>query len=704
MSLAYSNLKPVKIMDPRTNLRENKKYLFKVPGNTITYQAFNANSTSSTATTFKMTPPNPTTLVSRLMYHKEVFDVTIRSSAKTENGLADKPYPINDLLPGIKPVAEAGSSANIVYAPNVCNDAGGICLRQFPLSSVIQTNKLSVNGDIVTNEINRYIHALARFNLDDMARTKSISPAQCDEAQKYNDYTANAILVQTADGDDNDGVAVGGFSRNLGTIRSPFQQFGQNGAELPRSSYGITEFKQVFGAGLVGDTVNNTTFVTTTFKIEVVEPIFISPLSSGDSNLMALSQLSNLDYYVSWDTSKLERLFSVDLALVQRNTGVAAGNALAAIFPGAGNIANGIKQDSRFISSITLSLDKVNQSQMLMNFITPQLNIPIPQTLVYDYNEFDVHSQILEPIQFDPAAKPKEDVITSKAITLSSIPARIYIYIRRRTSDLTMYDSDAFFNLYDLSIQFNNVSGLLSSASESDLFKMSQDCGFQHSFPSWQYYGGSIICIPFDRAIGLPPNLAPGVLGQFSFQFKLRYKYLGTGGYVESRPYGNKWLNTIVPEMFTLVHSVGVYTITNGGQITKQAGVVAVSDTLDAETIEKEADFDVLEKLYGGSFMSGLKNIYSKLPSYARKGSKFAKAISEPLGVVAPRASSVLKSGADFVDALVGQGYSKPQANKMIREYSPRELDKMIRGSGIVAGGMVAGRMMSKSKLRSRIV
>lgn len=86
----------------------------------------------------------------------------------------------------------------------------------------------------------------------------------------------------------------------------------------------------------------------------------------------------------------------------------------------------------------------------------------------------------------------------------------------------------------------------------------------------------------------------------------------------------------------------------------KQAATVSSGDTLDAEHIDKEADFDVLEKLYGGNFMSGMKNIYNKLPSYARKGAKIAKAISEPLGVVAPRASNVIKSGADFVEALVG--------------------------------------------------
>ena len=48
MSLAYSDLTPVKVVDPRVNLHEAEKYLFRQPANVVTHKTITANSASDT--------------------------------------------------------------------------------------------------------------------------------------------------------------------------------------------------------------------------------------------------------------------------------------------------------------------------------------------------------------------------------------------------------------------------------------------------------------------------------------------------------------------------------------------------------------------------------------------------------------------------------------------------------------------------------
>ena len=77
MSNSVSELTPVKVRDPRVNVKEANKYLFKQGANVVTHRTFNATSSSASSTTFKCNPPNPNIVVSRLVYLKMKFRGTI---------------------------------------------------------------------------------------------------------------------------------------------------------------------------------------------------------------------------------------------------------------------------------------------------------------------------------------------------------------------------------------------------------------------------------------------------------------------------------------------------------------------------------------------------------------------------------------------------------------------------------------------------
>ena len=675
MSLSYNQLKPIKVYDPRTNLREHNKYLFKMPGNQVTYETFSSSSNSNSSTSYKVNPPNPSTIVSRLAYQTKKFKVKFDfyevdgAGAQVALHGADEAESVKNacnFICGItNPNIEIGAAANFPAGANITDRLGAnylfvggnesICLRQFPLASVCQSQKVTINGDVLTNEPYKFIHEVARFNLDDMARAQSISPAQGDQYQNYYDDKTNIVYTQTIDNANN---VEKGKGQGLGIQRSPFSSFGGTGYETPRGSYSPIK---IISGGYEG----NVTRIECEY--EVTEQVFISPLSSGDNNTMGLSMLSTMDMYFSWMSDKLDRMFSV-------NEGTLCDYA---------NPANGRKPNS---INVNISVDfSDSESKMTFCYITNQLNREIPATLTYDYHDWEVHRKDMKAV--DAKGKGTQQ---SDSITLSSIPNKIYFYIKRKDRALSKYTTDATFRITGINIQFNNVSGILSSASEWDLYQMSKDCGYTESYESWRYYGGSVLCLDFGKHLGLPPNNAPGVLGNFGFKFTINYQNISD--------------QSIDPELNFLVDSVGTYTIANNGSIIKNVGVVSVQDTLTAAEEFKEADYDILEKLYGGSFMSGMKNLYSKAASfkpYVKKGSKIAKKLADPIGEFAPRLGNALKTGSDIIDLLIGKGYTKAQAKNMALNYSPKELKKICAGN-VVGGNMVAGTLLPKKKLASR--
>ena len=180
-------------------------------------------------------------------------------------------------------------------ADNVCREffsanPSAICPRQLPISSAIGTLSLKLNTDTTTVNVNDYIHALARFYSDDAIRAyeMSSSPVQPDFFQKYNDYQGLAAVLGNVADPKTTGL-------NYGENRSPFHSYGVNTNESTRRSYKYKSLTAAAG--------------TVTAEYDFDEPLFISPLSSGEYSKMGLIQVQTFDVDITWD-SKLERMFS----------------------------------------------------------------------------------------------------------------------------------------------------------------------------------------------------------------------------------------------------------------------------------------------------------------------------------------------------------------------------------------------------------
>ena len=153
-----------------------------------------------------------------------------------------------------------------------------------------------------------------------------------------------------------------------------------------------------------------------------------------------------------------------------------------------------------------------------------------------------------------------------------------------------------------------------------------------------------------------------------------------------------------------MVDYAGVYSIQDT-RIVRQVGIVTANDVLTASEFT-EMDSEYLEKLYGGDFMSGLKNVYSKAQSlkpYAKKAVRFGREIAPIVETIAPRFTPALFKGLDFADELLGMGYTKAQIAQMKKMgYTKKDYKNMIAGN-MVAGNIVGGKMYPKDKMMKRI-
>jgi hypothetical protein len=125
--------------------------------------------------------------------------------------------------------------------------------------------------------------------------------------------------------------------------------------------------------------------------------------------------------------------------------------------------------------------------------------------------------------------------VSSQAIQLAQLPDYFIIVARKSMSEQVVSDTSSFLTIRNISINLNNKSGLLSSASVYDLWKLSVKSGSQQSFGEFcgkqlKYdpaaAGGSLVATTGSMLVisptdlSLPDELSCGSLGAFSLQFQ----------------------------------------------------------------------------------------------------------------------------------------------------------------------------------------
>lgn len=325
-------------------------------------------------------------------------------------------------------------------------------------------------------------------------------------------------------------------------------------------------------------TIVSNTGTSAVVTMDLAEYIYLSPFLFGHGDHAGFYGVRTMDFNFTWNAD-LSRLWSHIQA-----------------FPGGGT------------STITNVAVTFAQPKLLFEYTTPPLTMERPSSISYPY--YVVNRFPSGPTTINAGITSQ---VTSNNVQLNSIPRRMYIYLREQNSDLNVTSTDTYSSIENISVQFENFSGLLASASKYDLYDISRRNGCNLTWTQWsggkvisstvagQSYGtiGSILCIEPGKDFGLPDNLAPGVIGNFMFQLTVTAKN------VSSRNINYMLYITTIDE--------GTATIMNGGTVLQGSGVITGMDVLNAKKSASVSYADAAYAEGAGRFFSGLKHGLQRL-------------------------------------------------------------------------------------------
>jgi len=340
-----------------------------------------------------------------------------------------------------------------------------------------------------------------------------------EELSKYNGMTPHLLDNYYAK-----------YTNAVGNINNPLNSYGiscPDNSYVGRGSHRIT----ILSANrLVSPSTNSKTLessdltdvFTIGLQVEVCEPLFcLSPFLYGspEFNSQGLVGIQNINFNLNID-STFSRFFcsgqAWTLTSIKGGINVPTDTAknTASVFPDCEMLMN-------FISS--QPEDRINARN-----IVPFLDLPRYKTTI--------SSTI-------PHTNSPTTQLTANNITLNQLPDYIILCVRKRIQDFTHNEATHFLAIEDITINLNNVSGLLSSASVDDLYRMSRKNGSQQSYENFMGVAqaeltnatanggktniptiGSVLVLSPAMDLSLPSYLSNGSLGSYNLSFSVGVK------------------------------------------------------------------------------------------------------------------------------------------------------------------------------------
>lgn len=295
------------------------------------------------------------------------------------------------------------------------------------------------------------------------------------------------------------------------------------------------------------------------FRCVVTEPLFMSPFLSGlghqDEGFVNVNQM-NISFRWKSDLSKIMSHSSLGTA----------------------------------VTSVTVRF--YQPPELLTTFITPDMTQSIPEVQILPYFKPQEYVKSMSTLADGSSTR-----VIGDSIKLSQIPRKMYLFCRHQRSSANQNVADAFLRIDNLSILWNNQSGLFSSATEQDLFEISKGNGLNLSYPAWRKYRGGVFCLEFGKDIGLIDTEAPGCQGQYTMQVQMDVTNVSGASFI--------------PEFYTVFVNEGTFSIS------EQFARASLGNLSPAMVLMAKSSHQIhhmkYEQLQGGSFFSSLKNIVSKV-------------------------------------------------------------------------------------------
>ena len=534
-----------------------------------TYQSFPTTSASNSALIFNIQVPSENVIIGRDVLINTGLTATINIGSQT---VVAKQVPVGEKA------WEYGAT-----------DA----FHAFPLQSLFTTATAQINNTTVSINTQDVLPTLLRMNNSrELYRYNSTTPALPDQA--YGSY-ANTFSGGTVVG----GTLVPAVPANNSPLAS-YATASYDLDQVPRGAFPITYTVRRFALGVFVDNSLISTAVTDTWEIVVStvvsEPIFLSPFIFGDPcyNQQGFLGINNMTFTFNID-STCKRLWS------------SANPYITSIGLGSAANANGFNYTGQTVGGPIVQVAPSSPS-MLFKFLSSQPSDLIATKNIVPFMDFPRY--LTSSANASAIVAGASSTLTSSNLQINQMPDLFAITIRKPMATQTSADADAFFKVNNISINLNNQSGLLSSATAYDLWRISVRNG---STQSWGEFSGqqsvrgvntpttgSLILLSPAYDLSLPDYISCGSLGNYNFQFQVGVT--------------NQFGETITPEICAVCVNSGIMT-TQQGVSSIYTGILTKEMVLDAKSKQQASAVmsGEVKRMVGGSLWNmPLSNILGK--------------------------------------------------------------------------------------------
>lgn len=433
------------------------------------------------------------------------------------------------------------------------------CLQAFPLNHLVTTASATINNSNVSSNIQDILPQLLQM----MSQ---------EELARYNGMTPNLVDFNNALNTTNIAAS------NANNVIATANQTGYDKYFQPRGSYPVklVDFSRKVGSAAPTKTLTSsgdTDVFKLAYEVEVFEPIIgLSPFIYGYPayNNQGLVGINSMNFVFNIDSSA-KRFLSVGVA----DTVVT-------------KVELGINVDG----GTTNSTNPFALTEVVVCFNSSQSTDLISAKNVCSFTDIP---RFISVTNTAVAGQGAEKTLNSNNIQLNQLPDLFIICVRKSIADMTVQDAEYNCVINSVSINLNNSSGLLSSASQFSLYQLSVKNG---SKQTWSQFSGRVnhaitktggatgngglgvqattgslfVVSPTD--LSLPSFLAPGCIGAFNFQVKLGVTQFVTASNVN-----------ITPEIVILAVNSGIFsTIAGSSQIF--TGILTKSMVEDAKSMQ----------------------------------------------------------------------------------------------------------------------
>lgn len=497
-----------------------------------------------------------------------------------------------------------------------------LALSQFPLHTLVQTLSATINDTTVTMNTSDVLREVLRLTDHQKNRMQRTCPTYPDNYYSYDDAygTSSNPLggygITTSPSEVKNGAYYNVAFCSPAGVETSGTVYNNVGSTTAGGTITINNgVPEITTVGTSGGVYNLYLRFTSTEKL-VLSPFVFSDVHAGDTGLFGIQ---NIQLVMNMQAPSFTGLNGRVLRTQTKYGNIVSFN----------DSPNTLAYHTPTGGSSPFAESRVN-----VQFLTPSLDLPLPPRSIVPYMEFPRYVTAMSKNLVKNQATSGQ---MSQTITLPSIPDLLIIYAKPNT--YAVNEADWYLPITQLSVNFDNFSGLLSSHRPEQLYQMSVANGLVMDYNQWigkanngavsggtdglvPLTGGFLVLKP-SKDITLQSGQAPSLVGNFTFQFNCTV-FNNTAADV---PNWNLWVITANSGFFESV----------------KGSSRIVKGVLDERSILAAPPGDVgrssLDRMVGGSvFKNRMGNAFTKVRNMLNLG-KDMNSNSAPMAMAAVRSA-----------------------------------------------------------------